>query len=58
MDRYTDSYLNEMRTFVDSIRHGKAVPAGARDGLMAVRIGLAAKKSAAENRVVPLGEIE
>jgi myo-inositol 2-dehydrogenase/D-chiro-inositol 1-dehydrogenase len=57
MDRYVDSYLNEMRAFVDSIRHRKPVPVDSNDGLMAVLIGLAAAKSARENRAVPLSEI-
>jgi myo-inositol 2-dehydrogenase/D-chiro-inositol 1-dehydrogenase len=57
MDRYTESYLNEMRAFVDAIRNGNPAPAGGKDGLMSVVIGLAAIKSAKENRPVKLAEI-
>jgi len=57
MQRYTDSYLNEMQAFVDSIRNGKPSPVTVHDGLMAVVIGLAAAKSVHENRPVPLHEI-
>jgi myo-inositol 2-dehydrogenase/D-chiro-inositol 1-dehydrogenase len=57
MDRYTESYLAEMRAFVESVRDGRAVPVDGHDGLMAVAIGLAAAKSARENRPVRLDEI-
>src|SRR5207248_7610985 len=57
MDRYTESYRNEMAAFVDSIRSGRPVPVNANDGLMAVAIGLAAAKSAHENRPVKLEEV-
>jgi myo-inositol 2-dehydrogenase/D-chiro-inositol 1-dehydrogenase len=57
MDRYTQSYLNEMTAFVDCIREDKEPPVGGEDGLQAVVIGLAAKKSVAENRPVEISEI-
>ena len=57
MERYTESYLREMRAFVESIRSGGAVPATGNDGLMAVLMGLAAGKSAKENRPVQLSEV-
>jgi myo-inositol 2-dehydrogenase/D-chiro-inositol 1-dehydrogenase len=57
MDRYTDSYLNEMRAFVEALRDNRPAPVGGRDGLMAVAIGLAAIQSAKENRPVKLADI-
>ena len=57
MDRYTQSYLNEMTAFVECIREDKQPPVGGEDGLQAVAIGLAAKKSVKENRPVSIAEI-
>jgi len=57
MERYTESYIGEMQAFVDSIRGNTPVPVNGNDGLMAVTIGLAAAKSARENRPVKLTEI-
>ncbi len=57
MERYTESYLNEMQAFVDAVKNGRPVPVTGHDGLMAVAIGLAAAKSARENRPVKLGEV-
>ena len=57
MERYTESYLREMQAFVNSILENKPVPVNGNDGLMAVAIGLAAAKSAKENRPVKLSEI-
>ena len=57
MQRYTESYLNEMRAFVDSIKKDEQPPATGLDGLEAVRIGLAAMKSVAENRPVKMDTI-
>jgi myo-inositol 2-dehydrogenase/D-chiro-inositol 1-dehydrogenase len=57
MDRYTESYLREMRAFVDAVRAGAPTPVTGHDGLMAVVIGLAAAKSVRENRPVRLSEM-
>jgi myo-inositol 2-dehydrogenase/D-chiro-inositol 1-dehydrogenase len=57
MERYTESYLREMKAFVDAVVHKKAVPVGGVDGLEATVIALAAAKSARENRPVKLSEI-
>jgi len=57
MQRYAESYRNEMQAFVDAVRAGTPVPVGGHDGLMAVEIGLAAIRSARENRPVRLTEI-
>lgn len=57
LERYAESYLNEMRTFVDAIRNDKPVPVTGKDGLMSVAIGLAATRSAKENRPVAVTEV-
>lgn len=55
MQRYTESYLNEMLAFVKSIKSDTPPPATGKDGLAAVKIALAAIKSAKENRAVRVG---
>jgi myo-inositol 2-dehydrogenase/D-chiro-inositol 1-dehydrogenase len=57
MDRYAESYLMEMEAFVDAVQNQRPAPVNGNDGLMAVRIGLAAAKSVRENRPVKLDEI-
>jgi myo-inositol 2-dehydrogenase/D-chiro-inositol 1-dehydrogenase len=57
LERYSDSYLNEMQAFVDAIRRSEPCPVDGHDGLTAVRVALAATKSARENRPVRLTEI-
>lgn len=57
MQRYTESFLNEMHAFIDAVRDGKPTPVTGDDGRMAVVIGLAALKSYKENRPVQVTEI-
>lgn len=57
LERYADSYLREMRAFVDAVEHRTAVPVGGEDGFKAAVIAMAAAKSARENRPVKLTEI-
>jgi len=57
LERYAESYLREMRAFVDAVENHKPVPVGGEDGLKAAAIALAAGKSARENRPVKLAEI-
>ncbi len=57
VERYTESYLVEMRAFVDAVLHDKPVPVTGSDGRAPVVIGLAARKSYDENRPVRLSEI-
>jgi myo-inositol 2-dehydrogenase/D-chiro-inositol 1-dehydrogenase len=57
LERYAQSYLNEMEAFVDAVRNEKPVPVTGQDGLMSVAMGLAATKSAKENRPVPIAEV-
>ncbi len=57
MDRYIDSYIIEMRTFIDCVREDKTPPVCGKDGRAPVVIGLAAKRSLDEKRPVALKEI-
>lgn len=57
LERYTESYLREMRAFRDAVVNETAVPVGGEDGFKAAVIALAAGKSARENRPVQLSEI-
>jgi myo-inositol 2-dehydrogenase/D-chiro-inositol 1-dehydrogenase len=57
LERYAESYLLEMRAFIDAVVNQKPVPVGGEDGLKAVVIALAAGISARENRPVKLSEI-
>jgi myo-inositol 2-dehydrogenase/D-chiro-inositol 1-dehydrogenase len=57
MDRYIESYSNEMRAFVQAVQSHQPVPVTGRDALLAVVIGLAAAKSVRENRPVKLSEL-
>lgn len=58
LERYMQAYAEEMNQFVDAIENDKPVPANADDGLKAVLIGLAAKKSYEEQRPVKISEIK
>jgi len=57
LERYMASYQKEMRQFVEAVKNGTDVPVGLKDGMMSIRIGLACKKSLAENRPVRIDEI-
>ena len=57
MDRYTESYVVEIGEFISAILNNSDIPATGKDGLMSVAVGLAAKKSVAENRPVKMTEI-
>jgi myo-inositol 2-dehydrogenase/D-chiro-inositol 1-dehydrogenase len=58
MERYTESYVNEMRAFVACIVEDSAPPVSGRDGHIAVVMGYAAKRSLAEGRPVALSEVD
>ena len=58
VERYTESYLNEMRAFVHCIVNDKTPPVTGFDGRMPVVIGHAASRSCREGRPVALAEIE
>lgn len=57
MDRYTESFANEMRAFVDAVLNDKPVPVTGMDGRIPVVMALAARKSYDEKRPVKLSEI-
>jgi myo-inositol 2-dehydrogenase/D-chiro-inositol 1-dehydrogenase len=57
MDRYIESYASEMKAFIRAVAGEIQLPVSGEDGLLSVAIGLAAKKSVAENRPVKLAEI-
>ena len=58
LERYMQAYVKEVSEFIDCVQKDKPVPVGIEDGLQAVRIGVAAKKSLVEGREVKLSEIE
>ena len=58
LERYMESFSEEMRQFVDACENDKPTPVGIHAGLQSVKIGLAAKKSVAEHRPVKLSEID
>ena len=57
MDRYAEAYANEMSAFVEAVNSDSDMPVTGEDGLLSIAIGLAAKKSLAENRPVKISEI-
>ena len=58
MERYIDSYIAEMRAFIECIQRDKTPPVTGIDGRIPVVMGYAARKSYAENRPVKLSEID
>lgn len=58
LERYMQSFTEEVCQFVDAIENDKDVPVGIHAGMQSVKIGLAAKKSVAEHRPVKLSEIQ
>jgi myo-inositol 2-dehydrogenase/D-chiro-inositol 1-dehydrogenase len=57
LERYTDSYIAEMREFIDCIKNNTMPSVTGVDARKATVIGLAARKSAQENRPVKVSEI-
>jgi myo-inositol 2-dehydrogenase/D-chiro-inositol 1-dehydrogenase len=57
MDRYLDSFANELRAFVDAVRNDTPTPVNGIDGRVPVVMALAARKSYEEHRPVTLDEI-
>lgn len=58
LERYMQSFTDEMTQFIDCVINDKPTQTTVYDGLEALRLGLAAKKSVAEHRPVKLSEIE
>lgn len=57
LERYMESFNEEMKQFFEAITNDTETPVKGIDGLNSVIIGLAAKKSLEENRPVKLSEI-
>jgi myo-inositol 2-dehydrogenase/D-chiro-inositol 1-dehydrogenase len=57
MDRYAESYANELQAFVKAVSEGSQTPVSGIDGRIPVVMGLAARKSHDEHRAVRLEEI-
>jgi myo-inositol 2-dehydrogenase/D-chiro-inositol 1-dehydrogenase len=57
LERYMESFIAEMKEFVQCLRENTAPPVTGIDGRIPVVIGMAARKSYLENRPVKLSEI-
>jgi myo-inositol 2-dehydrogenase/D-chiro-inositol 1-dehydrogenase len=57
IERYKESYLNILDSFIQSLVNKEDPQLSFQDGLQSLAISLAAKKSSEENRVVLLSEI-
>jgi myo-inositol 2-dehydrogenase/D-chiro-inositol 1-dehydrogenase len=57
MDRYTESFTSELRSFVTAVREDRPTAVTGIDGRIPVVMGLAARKSYDEHRPVRLDEV-
>ncbi len=57
MERYTQSYVNEIKAFVECVVNDTPPPVTGLDGRIPVVMGLASAKSLAERRLVRLDEV-
>ncbi len=57
LERYMESFIAEMKAFVDAVQNDTTPPVTGVDGRVPVVIGMAARKSYLENRPVKLSEI-
>lgn len=58
LERYMQSFRDEMKDFIDAIENDKPTPTTGEDGLNAIKVALACKKSLAEHRPVKVSEID
>jgi myo-inositol 2-dehydrogenase/D-chiro-inositol 1-dehydrogenase len=58
LERYMDSFAEEMKQFASALINDTETPVTGIDGLQPIKLGLAAKKSVAEGRPVKLSEID
>lgn len=58
LERYMESFSQEVREFCDAIENNTETPVGIHAGMQSVKIALAAEKSANEGRPVKLSEID
>jgi len=57
LERYMDSFAEEIKSFVNTLENNDEVPVGGEAGLKSVLIGLAAKKSLETGKAVKISEI-
>ena len=57
LDRYIDSYANEIIDFINSVQNGAEIKCGIEDAIRPVEIALAASKSLKEHRPVLISEV-
>jgi len=57
LERYVDSYVAEMKAFIECVQQDESPPVTGVDGRVPVVMGYAARKSYEENRPVRLSEI-
>lgn len=57
LERYKDSFIDELKCFFDAIKENKETPVIGLDGLKPVIVGLAAKRSYQEGRPIKIEEI-
>lgn len=57
LERYMDSFAEEMKQFANALIENKETPVTGIDGLLPIKMGLAAKKSVELGRPVKLSEI-
>jgi len=58
LERYQESFEEELTQFFNAIETGQETPVVGKDGLVPILMGIAAKKSLKENRPVRISEIE
>lgn len=57
LERYMDSFVQELQDFATALQEGSEPPVNGEDGLQSLLIALAATKSAHENRPVKIAEV-
>lgn len=57
LERYRESYAQELREFIEAVRQGKPAPVSGEDGRMALVLALAATESAGLGRPVRVSEV-
>jgi len=57
LERYNDAFIEELKEFFTAVRDNKPTPVTGNDGLQAVLIAAAAKKSLLEHRPVKITEV-
>ena len=58
LERYAEAYKNELLDFLGCLVNGDSLPVNGQDGLISLKIGLAALKSIKEERPVRIEEIQ